>query len=223
MKAFRDTWRDGIHSYLTYLRDRLTVARDLLSETGSIFVQIGDENVHRVRAQMDEIFGEDNFVSLISFTKTEGLSDKSFSNVTDFIVWFAKRKDSMKYRDLKSEKIPGQSGATGYVLLENKERSFWRPATKEEVASGKVAGYDFFDDQPMVSQDEMEGGQEPFSFQGEEYRPAKGRHWTTGKDITKLHRVAKANRVIQRGNRVEWKRYISEAVSYTHLTLPTKA
>ena len=71
MKAFRDTWRDGIHSYLTYLRDRLTVARDLLTESGSIFVQIGDENVHRVRAVMDEVFGDENFVSLITFQKTE--------------------------------------------------------------------------------------------------------------------------------------------------------
>src|SRR6202158_3522917 len=72
VKAFRDTWRDGIHTYLTYLRDRLTVARDLLSESGSIFVQIGDENVHRVRAVMDEVFGENNFISLISFEKTSG-------------------------------------------------------------------------------------------------------------------------------------------------------
>ena len=76
VKAFRDTWRDGIHSYLTYLRDRLTVARDLLSESGSIFVQIGDENVHRVRVLMDEVFGEINFVSLISFRTTTGLGDQ---------------------------------------------------------------------------------------------------------------------------------------------------
>ena len=72
VKAFRDTWRDGIHSYLAYLRDRLTVARDLLTESGSVFVQIGDENVHRVRALMDEVFGEDNFVSQISVAKTTG-------------------------------------------------------------------------------------------------------------------------------------------------------
>ena len=77
VKAFRDTWRDGIHSYLTYLRDRLTVARDLLTDSGSIFVQIGDENVHRVRAVMDEVFGEDNFVSLISFAKTGGSTERT--------------------------------------------------------------------------------------------------------------------------------------------------
>ena len=83
MKAFRDTWRDGIHSYLTYLRDRLTVARDLLADSGSIFVQIGDENVHRVRALMDEVFGDDNFVAQISIRKTAGGSQA----VTGWCRW----------------------------------------------------------------------------------------------------------------------------------------
>ncbi len=91
VKAFRDTWRDGIHSYLTYLRDRLMVARDLLTDSGSIFVQIGDENVHRVRAVIDEIFGEDNFVSTIAYAKTTGFSGDSLSNVSDYIIWYAKK------------------------------------------------------------------------------------------------------------------------------------
>jgi adenine-specific DNA-methyltransferase len=91
VKAFRDTWRDGIHSCLTYLRDRLTVARDLLTDSGSIFVRIGDENVHRVRALMDEVFGEDNFVSLIAFTKGAtglGASDRLPARL-DYIVWYS--------------------------------------------------------------------------------------------------------------------------------------
>ena len=92
VKAFRDTWRDGIHSYLTYLRDRLTVARDLLTESGSIFVQIGDENVHRVRALMDEIFGEDNFVAQIQIKKSGGATSEYLAGVTDFLVWFARTK-----------------------------------------------------------------------------------------------------------------------------------
>src|SRR6266851_2501773 len=87
VKAFRDTWRDGIHSYLTYLRDRLTVARDLLSDSGSIFVQIGDENVHRVRAVLEEVFGEDNCVSLIGFAKTSGTSSGILPTVGDLIIW----------------------------------------------------------------------------------------------------------------------------------------
>lgn len=214
VKAFRDTWRDGIHSYLSYVRDRLTVARDLLTETGSIFVQIGDENVHRVRALMDEVFGDENCVSQITFTKTEGLSDKSFSNVADSILWYAKKKRvgsslNFKYRDLKKPKVPGKEGATGYVLIENLEKNFWRTATPDELDKGSLPGYRFFDDQPLVSQDESEGDQ-PFIFQGESYMPPRGRHWTTGSDISKLERLTKANRIIQRGNRVEWKRYIDE-------------
>ena len=104
VKAFRDTWRDGIHSYLTYLRDRLTVARDLLADSGSIFVQIGDANVHRVRALMDAIFGDDNFVSLITIKKTSGQDQALLDNVSDYIVWFAKSKPSIKYRQAYSER-----------------------------------------------------------------------------------------------------------------------
>jgi len=104
VKAFRDTWRDGIHSYLTYLRDRLTVARDLLTESGSIFVQIGDENVHRVRALMEEVFGEDNFMALISFKKTSSLTSEFLANNFDYIVWFAKNRSTAKYRSVLVEK-----------------------------------------------------------------------------------------------------------------------
>jgi adenine-specific DNA-methyltransferase len=101
VKAFRDTWRDGIHSYLTYLRDRLTVARDLLTDSGSIFVQIGDENVHRVRAVLDEVFGEGNFVSQISFNKNSGLGSSLLPTANDYLLWFAKEISNIKYRDLK--------------------------------------------------------------------------------------------------------------------------
>ncbi len=102
VKAFRDTWRDGIQSYLTYLRDRLTVCRDLLTDSGSIFVQIGDENVHRVRALMDEVFGDENFVSQVTFVKSSGTSSPSagtdvLSSVSDFIIWYAKDAKAIKY------------------------------------------------------------------------------------------------------------------------------
>ncbi len=92
VKAFRDSWRDGIHSYLTYLRDRLTVARDLLTESGSIFVQIGDENVHRVRALMDEVFGDENFVGLITFKKTHYQESDYTANIADYLLLYAKKK-----------------------------------------------------------------------------------------------------------------------------------
>jgi adenine-specific DNA-methyltransferase len=98
VKAFRDTWRDGIHSYLTYLRDRMTVARDLLTDSGSIFVQIGDENVHRVRAVMDEVFGESNFVSEIVYRTTTGKASKALDSTRDFVMWFARSLPDLKFR-----------------------------------------------------------------------------------------------------------------------------
>src|SRR5213076_417096 len=98
VKAFRDTWRDGIHSYLTYLRDRLTVAQELLVDSGSVFVQIGDENIHRVRALLDEIFGNENFISLITVEKTSGSTEVYIPNVSDYVLWFARRKEALKFR-----------------------------------------------------------------------------------------------------------------------------
>ena len=113
VKAFRDTWRDGIHSYLTYLRDRLTVARDLLTESGSVFVQIGDENVHRVRALMDEVFGEENFVAQIYFVTTSGRQDDTIDRLGNYIVWFGKNRSHIKYRQLFVEKseLDGESAS----------------------------------------------------------------------------------------------------------------
>ena len=109
VKAFRDTWRDGIHSYLTYLRDRLTIARDLLSDTGSIFMQIGDENVHRVRAVMDEVFGEECFISLITLQKTGGLVSEGLTRTIDYICWYSKNRDNTKIRQMY---VPRQMGDT---------------------------------------------------------------------------------------------------------------
>ena len=112
VKAFRDTWRDGIHSYLIYLRDRLTVARDLLTDSGSIFLQIGDENVHRVRALLDEVFGEDNFCSTIQVTKTGSQSGALLSNIADSIVWYAKSKAHIKFRKFyldRPERVEGEA------------------------------------------------------------------------------------------------------------------
>ena len=100
VKAYRDTWRDGIHSYLTYLRDRLTVARDLLTESGSIFVQIGHKNVHRVRMVMDEVFGSENHIASVVFRKTTGKAGVTLDNTYDVVVWFAKCKREVKLRDM---------------------------------------------------------------------------------------------------------------------------
>ena len=131
VKAFRDTWRDGVHSYLTFLRDRLTVARDLLMDSGSVFLQIGDENVHLVRNLMDEVFGTDNFLAQIS-TKTSGGSTGVFlPGVTDFVLWYAKSKDRAKYRTPLRTKALGDSGAEKYSRVVLSDLST-RPLTSEE-------------------------------------------------------------------------------------------
>ena len=136
VKAFRDTWRDGIHSYLTYLRDRLTVSRDLLNDSGSCFVQIGDENVHRVRALMDEIYGEENFVAQIGFAKTTGSTADTIAAIFDTLLWYAKKKEVVKVRRLYWPQIPGEEGAKEYKRVETAEGELF-PISKFTV-SGKV-------------------------------------------------------------------------------------
>src|SRR5580692_9456615 len=109
VKAFRDTWRDGIHSYLTYLRDRLTAARDLLTDSGSIFVQIGDDNVHRVRAVLEEVFGEPNIVSQIAFRTTTGRASDMLAAASNYLIWAARDKSRCRYRAAFQDKAAGSS------------------------------------------------------------------------------------------------------------------
>jgi adenine-specific DNA-methyltransferase len=138
VKAFRDTWRDGIHSYLTYLRDRLTLARDLLTDSGSIFVQIGDENVHLIRALMDEIFSPENFCSLIAFSKTSGLSRDIISRTNDFLIWFAKDLKSLKVRKLYKQKSLGDEGSKEYFNVEY-DIDRRRQITETEISNSRPA------------------------------------------------------------------------------------
>ncbi|MHB1591145.1 MAG: site-specific DNA-methyltransferase [Sulfuricella sp.] len=197
VKAFRDTWRDGIHSYLTYLRDRLTVARDLLTDSGSIFVQIGDENVHRVRAVMDEVFGEENGCSLISFVKTSGFSSTTLPNVTDYILWYAKKKVAIKYRQPLYPKTMGGDGAKEYTMAEFDDYTR-RTLTKEEKKdSAKSVGVRFFRLDNLRSQGASEEGSLPFDFEGVKYPCGSNMHWKTKRQG--LFTLAKAQRISGRG------------------------
>src|SRR5438270_1676415 len=137
VRAFRDTWRDGVHSYLTYLRDRLAVARELLTDSGSVFVQIGDENVHRIRALLDEVFGPDNFVGNIAFAKTTSSTSNDLASVFDHIIWYARRRDSTKFRSLLNRKIPGGAGGTGYTKIGGLD-GVLRPVTARELEPGTI-------------------------------------------------------------------------------------
>ena len=205
VKAFRDTWRDGIHSYLTYLRDRLTVARDLLTESGSVFVQIGDENVHRVRAVMDEVFGEGNFVSQISFSKTTGFSSRNLSNVVDHILWYAKDLDRVKYRQISRQKQPGEPGATAYRPLEDLVHSVGgfeptRLATSDQ----------------LTSQGASVQSPQHFVYRNRSFVPPTGLHWKA--TVPGMERLDKCGRIFLVGNTLRYLRFLDDfsVVPYTN-------
>ncbi len=208
VKAFRDTWRDGIHSYLQYLRDRLVVARELLTESGSCFVQIGDENVHRVRALMDEVFGEENFVSQISFRKTGSTSSTLLDANSDYLVWYAKSAKSVKYRPLYKEKTIGGEGATEYKTVRLAD-TVERPVTADEL-SGETnlpEGADLFTLTSVVSDGAAKEPQ-PLPIFGQTYFPAKNEHWKT--TLPGMQRLLKADRLSPKTKKRMYRRYFRD-------------
>ncbi|WP_144143755.1 site-specific DNA-methyltransferase [Paraburkholderia sp. BCC1884] len=209
VKAFRDTWRDGIHSYLTYLRDRLTVARDLLAESGSVFVQIGDENVHRVRAVMDEVFGDENFVAQIQIKKSGGATSEFLPGITDYVCWFAKRKESLKFRSVYQAQGGRRDDDYGLV-----EYDVDRWVTEAEAESRNLSGRAM----QLITLTSQRQGRDTsdtsamgyaFPFRGQEFRPSKGRGWTT--TLKGMDRLVKACRVARSGSNVRLKKYLDDA------------
>jgi adenine-specific DNA-methyltransferase len=205
VKAFRDTWRDGIHSYLTCLRDRLTVARDLLTESGSIFVQIGDENVHRVRCLMDEVFGPDNFVRQIAFAKTGSMVSDELGRTSDYLLWYAKDKEYIKYRQLYSKKLPDAF----YSNVELADSSV-RKITHAEMVDPLLlpAGARVF---RLVSLESAgpSGEDTPLEFEGEKFRPSKNGHWKLTYPDS-MEALKKTGRMVKDGNKLRWKYYIDD-------------
>jgi len=195
VKAFRDTWRDGIHSYLTYLRDRLTVARDLLTESGSIFVQIGDENVHRVRVLLDEVFGDSNFFSQITLKKLSPLGTGGMANVTDNILWYAKSKPNIKFRPIFDLKAKGAESRYDYVELPTGVR---RKLTPEEEANLDTLSTDW---KLYCPQGMLSSGYTPtcmFDFNLHGYPVQKNKKsWRTNRDGVET--LKKANRLVLHG------------------------
>ena len=206
VKAFRDTWRDGVHSYLTYLRDRLTVARELLADSGSIFVQIGDENVHWVRALMDEIFGADNLVSQINFKSMGALGQGDIPNVYDYLIWYARSKAELKFRpiyrlqdfddDAEYKFVTDSREPLGFrTLLKNEDRS---PANSELfrrstlTSSGYTASCTF-----------------PFSFHAQTFRPFGRKSWRT--NAKGMDRLRRSGRLFSLGKNLYFRRFASDA------------
>lgn len=203
IRAFRDTWKLGIHSYLAYLRDRLVAARELLTETGSIFVQIGDENVHLVRCMFDEVFGAENFVAFITFKKTSGASSDLLAGVSDYIIWYAKSKAQIKYRNLYLNKSAGDDGAGQYTWVETdveERKNIGFNQIKEHSNSGKVFTHDNITSQRPP-------GSFPVKFQGKIYTPTNG-YWKTGEEG--MNRLRVANRLMIIGNTIRYVRYLDD-------------
>lgn len=189
VKAFRDTWRDGIHTYLTYLRDRLTVARDLLTESGSLFIQIGDENVHRVRALLDEVFGDDNFVGLIWFRKkTMPLGATYLERMGDYIVWFAKDSSKTKFRRLyKQIDISGDFHWNWRQLNETTRRKYGKADLERGVSGDPIRLVSMWP--PSYSDKDNY----KLNFIGKDWLPAPGQCYPSS--VEKLDRVIKAHRI----------------------------
>ncbi len=208
VRAYRDTWELGIHSYLSYLRDRLAVARELLTESGSIFVQIGDENVHLVRSVLDETFGATNFVSLIPFAKTGGQADLALGAVVDYVIWYAKDRDRVKARPLMQTKSRGGTGSGEYswVHLPDGTR---RRATKEESDNPSLlpTATRFFIPDNLTSADVTATGTFDYSVDGQTFFP-KGGHWKTTRDG--LDRLGVAGRLIVQGVTLRYVRYYDD-------------
>jgi adenine-specific DNA-methyltransferase len=207
IKAFRDTWELGIHSYLTYLRDRLLVAKDLLTESGSCFVQIGDENVHLVRSLMDEVFGSENFVSQIVFTKTGGFSSETLDGVYDLLLWYARDASKVKYRQIYDAKVYGSQGTTGYTYAELADGTI-RSMTPQEKQVGAVSGGQILDGTPLSSGGATTEGGFDFEYDGRVHRPPPGSHWKT--TMGGMNRLLWADRLVRLGNTLEFKRYLSD-------------
>jgi adenine-specific DNA-methyltransferase len=203
IKAFRDTWELGIHSYLTYLKDRLKLAHELLNDTGSVFVQISDENVHRVRAILDEIFGDQNFVAQINYRSMTPLGQKGMPSVYDYIIWYSKDKDSMKFRPLYTErKIEDESE---FCFLDTGEGEY-KKLNKEEIALlSKDERKRIFKRSVLTSSGYTPSCTYGFEFKGETRQPLSGKSWRTHSDG--MQKLLKAHRIFILGKNPYFKQY----------------
>lgn len=205
IKAFRDTWELGIHSYLTYLRDRLTVSKDLLTESGSVFVQIGDENAHVVRALLDEVFGSDNFCGQIAFAKTTGQSGGKIRSVFDYLLWYARDIDRVKVRPVYTPREAIENPDERYVCVETADGdlidlSKAQKSGREPLPDGRIVKLT-----DLSSQTGSESSRFPIEFAGGEFRPSGSRGWSTNREG--VERLRRAGLLSPVGRTMMWKYY----------------
>jgi len=205
VRAFRDTWELGIHSYLSYLRDRFVVARDLLTESGSIFVQIGDENVHLVRSLLDEVFGSDNYCAQIVFRKTTGKGSSLLDNTYDGLLWYSRDRVNVKYRTLYQPRSIEDDYNLRRLELPDGSRRFM---TDEEVRTGSLPpGTRAYRHNPIVSQTASPTTLYSYQFEGRSFSP-RGGGWRTNLDG--MRRLEWAGRLVAVGNTLTFIRYLDD-------------
>lgn len=202
IKAFRDTWKNGIHSYLSYLRDRLTIARELLTESGSVFVQIGEENSHFVRNILDEVFGASNYISQVQYVTTSTQGANLLPTVNDTVIWYAKNKATVKYRQLYSQKIFGEVGSKGYSYAELEYGKYIKVSELQEDFQGNAR---FFAASDPTSSHYSKS--ESISFQDKTFTPGN-RYWSTSTEG--MYRLAQADRLMVVGTSLRYKRWLND-------------
>lgn len=212
IQAYRDTWELGVHSYLTYLRDRLTLTRELLTSSGSVFVQIGEENVHRVRTVLDEVFGGDNFISQITFATTSGAGSPGQQRVlpatANYILWYAKDRADVKYRQLYTDKAEAKSTRSEYSWLETGEGSRRRMTPDERAGSADLPpGAQVLRFDNLTSQSGVDKTRYPVVLEGRTFTPGKS-VWKTGREG--MDRLLAARRVHARPGSLAYVRYLDD-------------
>ncbi|MCX6832163.1 MAG: site-specific DNA-methyltransferase [candidate division Zixibacteria bacterium] len=212
IRAFRDTWKLGIHSYLAYLRDRLIVARDLLSESGSIFVQIGDENVHLVRSTIDEAFGSENYIAQIVFRKTTGKASSLLDNTYDVLLWYGKKRETVKFRTLFNKRHPSDDPNFRFVEEPGGTRRAIGGDESPQFGTGSN-GLRLFRPNPLTSQSASQTTVFSYQINGSEFRPGKGGWKTNLEGMRKLH---SANRLTVVGKTLCFVRYFEDFPFVTH-------
>ena len=221
LKAFRDTWELGIHSYVSYLRDRLLLAKDMLHETGSIFVQISDENLHFVRNLLDEIFGPDNFIALIAFKKKKmPLGETFIFTMCDYLVWYGKNKKETKFHRLFVDRDMGLGTDFSYVELEDGECMTVTECVKRH---GEVpANVKFFQSMDMRSSGRTEGCVFEYQFDGRRFFPSGGKSWKTNE--TGMKRLESLNRLFAPGDSLRYKYYFEDypVMELSHMWMDTQ-
>ena len=218
VKAYRDTWELGLHSYLAYLRDRLLLARELLTESGSIFLQISDDNLHHVREVMDDVFGASNSCGLIAFRTTGGQSSSLLSSSTDFLLWYAKSRDHARFENPTTPKVGGAGGSGQYVLTEPADFSSEpRRMTPEELdgSAPLPEGWRILSHDTLYSQGSpSDPVDEVFNWRGRDFRCPSNTHWKPGVKSGGMSRLAHARRLMLVGNTLRYKRYVDDFPVY---------